>query len=674
MLASVWVMTASATAGTPGGPVAEPPPREIVVTGERARRTLKETASSVAVLGRDAIEARPADRVDDLLAFIPNVQLGHGSEGPAIRGQDTTGALQGLPAFLGGNRPRTTIVVDGRAQTYNEFVFGAEPAWDVDRVEVFRSPQTTTQGQNSIAGAIFVYTADPTFEPEYRVRGIFGDFGTRQLSALASGPLGKEAAFRIAGDLRYARTTSRIVDRAAGADPNHDVYGLFRAKLLAVPGWLPGTELTLTYSHQQSQAPQTVQISPPFRKRRDASGFYGTFRINVDSLTARAHHRSGDVTADLVLTAGDSVSRRFAPRGFGEALNLGRDWRGEAIVNWDRAGPLRATAGLSHSRLRMKQSIDLSLRSMTGRFGDVQSGTGLFGEATLKVASRATLTAGVRYQSDRQERSGVLDAGASAIPLDYDKTFHAWLPKLSFAYEFSPGFTAGMLVEKAYNPGGTTLRFDTGQRDDFAAERLWDSELFARASLAGGRIAVSANAFYYRMRNAQRLKDIQLPGPGGFDVGFADLFNVPKARSYGAEAEIQWRKNSRFSATAGIGLLSTKVLDAGPDYPQLQGRSFDRSPHLSASASVNWIPVPRLNLSAQVRHHGPYSSDAAHRPMTGIKPATIADARVEYRFRRLSVFAYARNLFDSFALTTRTATAATAEDPREVGIGLDTRF
>src|SRR6476469_3038979 len=123
---------------------------EIVVTGERVKRSLKETQSSVSVVSERDIEAASANRVEEMLKLVPNVQLGTGSEGPAIRGQDTTGALQALPAFLGGNRPRTTVVVDGRRTTYNEFVFGTAPAWDVGRIEVFRSPQTTTQGQNSI--------------------------------------------------------------------------------------------------------------------------------------------------------------------------------------------------------------------------------------------------------------------------------------------------------------------------------------------------------------------------------------------------------------------------------------------------------------------------------------------------------------------------------------------
>ena len=41
---------------------------------------------------------------------------------------------------------------------------------------------------------------------------------------------------------------------------------------------------------------------------------------------------------------------------------------------------------------------------------------------------------------------------------------------------------AGGLIQKAYNPGGTTLRFDTGKPETFGAESLWNYELFIRAS------------------------------------------------------------------------------------------------------------------------------------------------------------------------------------------------
>ena len=194
-------------------------PEEIIITGERTPRTLRETPSSVVVLGAEAIEATGADRLDQLLELVPNVQIGSGEEGPAIRGQDSTGVLRNLFAFLGGTRPRVTLQVDGRPVTYYEYVASSAPLWDVEKVELFRSPQTTTQGRNSIAGAIFVETADPGYEWQGRARILAGSFRTRQASLAVSGPIvADQLAVGISGDLRLSRMASDMEDGIAGAD------------------------------------------------------------------------------------------------------------------------------------------------------------------------------------------------------------------------------------------------------------------------------------------------------------------------------------------------------------------------------------------------------------------------------------------------------------------------
>ena len=666
------MLAAAANAQSAPAPIDD---QRIIVTGERVTRSIKDTASSVSVATRREIEAASADRVDQMLAQIPNVQLGGGSEGPAIRGQDTTGALQNLPAFLGGNRPRMTLIVDGRRQTYNEFVFGAAPLWDIDRVEVFRSPQTTTQGQNSIAGAIFVTSNDPTFEPEARVRGMVGNYHMGELSASASAPLSGDVAFRFAGDLRYQHTTSRIADRVVGADPNHDVFGLARAKLLVKPRGLPDTRLLITYVHTQSQAPQIVGLTAPFRERHDTNGLYGTFRINVDALTAAAHHPLlADLAADITVTRGDSEAHRLAFAGLGQADIAGRDWSAEGVLNWTPEGPLHAVGGVSRTHLRLRQLIDLSRLSGIGRFSDAQDSFGLFGEADWTIAPGATLTAGLRYQQDRQKRNGTLGSAAQTIPLDFDRTFHAWLPKLSLAYDFSPDVRAGILVERAYNPGGTTLRFDTGQPDDFEAETLWDTELFLRAHPAAG-VNVTANLFYYDMRNAQRLKPILIIAPGGFVVGFADLFNAPRARSLGAETEIDWRVSPRLSTRLSAGVLRTKLIDAGPDYSDFEGNEFARSPHFTIAASAIWQATHNLQLSLEARHRSGFFADDVNSAAVRIGGSTIVDARAEYRLGRVKAFVYARNLFNEFALLDRLAeVSGSAEDPRMVGVGIEAGF
>ena len=213
-------------------------PETIVVTGERVKRSLKETSSSVSVF--DAARHRGG------VGGPGRAHAAAGAERAARQRQ--RGAGDPRPGHhrraAGAARvPRRQPAADDGGRRWaadrpiNEFVFGTAAAWDLDRIEVFRSPQTTTQGQNSIAGAIFVYYG----RPDVRARGP-GAADRRQFQTGAAGVgdgvgagAGDEVAFRVAGDFRYSRTTSRIADRIEGGDPNHDVYGLARAKLLVKP-------------------------------------------------------------------------------------------------------------------------------------------------------------------------------------------------------------------------------------------------------------------------------------------------------------------------------------------------------------------------------------------------------------------------------------------------------
>src|SRR5437868_3454545 len=191
--AAVGVLTLAMAAAVAQAAPPEPEPKSdsaIVVTGERVKRSLKDTPSSVAVFGKRDIERMAApDRIQDVLALVPNVLLTERRDPPTIRGQGSAGVLGGLPAFLGGARPRTVLQIDGRTVTFNEFSNSTEGLWDVDRVEVFLSPQTTTQGANSIGGAIFITTADPTYRLEGKARVVAGEWHRRQLSAALSVPL-----------------------------------------------------------------------------------------------------------------------------------------------------------------------------------------------------------------------------------------------------------------------------------------------------------------------------------------------------------------------------------------------------------------------------------------------------------------------------------------------------
>ena len=104
------------------------------------------------------------------------------------------------------------------------------------------------------------------------------------------------------------------------------------------------------------------------------------------------------------------------------------------------------------------------------------------------------------------------------------------------------------------------------------------------------------------------------------------------------------------------------------------GNEFDRSPHFTGAAAVDWRATERLRLSAQVRHHSPYFSDPKNRRELRIGSGTNVDARVAYAFGKVLVFGQVRNLFDALnMLSLGSTTMGEAEDPRTLAFGIEGR-
>lgn len=657
-------------------------PEAIIVTGERVPRSLRNTASSVVLFDDTEIQATAgADRVEQLLALVPNVQPGSGNDGPTIRGQDSTGVLRELQAFLGGTRPRVTLQVDGRAVGYNEFIFGASPLWDVERVEVFRSPQSTTQGRNSIGGAIFVQTNDPDYIWEGRARVLAGNLATWEGSIAISGPIiADQLAFRIAGDIRRERTSSRIDDRIPDADPNRDEYGLLRIKLLAEPKSMPSARLEATYVHQETRAPQIAAVRQPFESRRaDALPTHGVIDTRVNSLTGVFEYAlTPALTSKTTFSHGDSLVRRLNQPGLGRTKIDARDFSVESVLRWQPEGRAQLLSGLHHLSSRLDQFLDVTafppLRG-SGNFRDRQRSLGFFGETSVRPLSATTITGGIRYQRDSQERVGFLTTFRPGFSVDYEETFAAWLPKLSITYDLATNATAGLLVQRAFNPGGVTIDLNTGNEDTFDAETLWNYEVFARARLADGRFGLGANLFYNDIKGAQRLQRRAVIFSDGREALVTELDNALAAESYGAELELDWRARPPLSIRAAIGLLKTRIVRTLVPSDPTRGKAFQRAPEFTAAVAVDWQPVKPLRISAQIRHNSDYFSNDANTPAFRIDNRTLVDGRLAYTAGPVTWFGYVRNLFDSFYLTLLTSAAlGTVGDPREVGIGIETRF
>ncbi|GGD96507.1 TonB-dependent receptor [Tsuneonella deserti] len=653
----------------------------LVVTGERVQRTAAETPSSLVVItGEELEDAIGSPRLEDILSSLANVRLGSGSEGPTIRGQDGNGPLRDLPAFLSGNRPRVTLQIDGRPVTYNELAYGVTNLWDLERIEVYRSPQTTTQGRNAIAGAIFAYTRAPTFQLEARARGIVGNYDTRQVSATVSGPIiADTVAMRLSADFRTSRPASVITAPGTGISYNRDRYAVVRLKLLATPTALPGLQVSATATHNRSAAPQFEGVREPFKERRDPEATYGFFDVRTNSgVIEGVWDFATGWSAKLTTTGGDALIRRTAPPGFGVTRVTGRDAGTEGVLTWRPAPSLSLLAGANITRSKLEQRIDLRAAQLgRGEFYDRQSSLGLFGQGEWQPVQRLTLTAGVRYQRDGQDRIGTLGAGAG-LPqsIDYNQRFERMLPKISASWEVFDGVRGGALVQRAYNPGGVSLDARRRVVQTFGAETLWDYELFLRAAPPGRSFTASINAFYYDQENLQRTLQRQIITPGGV-VTIAEVGNALAGYNYGAELEGSWRATPRLTLSSGVGILRTKLTRTLSPTDPLLGNEFQLSPHLTASLAADWRPTNALRFSLRARHHSGYFSDDLNDPARRVAGAEVVDAGANWTHGPLTVSAYLHNALNAFYLTYHSGPGsrlATAGDPREFGLSADMRF
>lgn len=455
----------------------------IKVTGEKTVRTVKTTSASVSVLTDEDLRERPGNAtLEEVLGQLPNLlSTGTGNFAPTIRGSDTTGPAQGATAFIAGTRPRTTVQIDGRPLTYNEFIFGQTELWDVERVQVFRGPQTTLQGRNSIAGAIVIDTKDPTFEYEGGARAIFGNYGTRQFSGVVSGPIvDDQLAFRVAVDQRYHESFVEVVMPPVGVeDPNEEDATNVRGKLLFVPQAQPEFSAKLTYNHADNRQPQTEGVDAPFEDRtltNTTPGQFPLFATDVDSgildlgyfLTPRLELRNATTYSDV------KVNRLTDP-GSGIAEILADEFTNETILEYTAPEDgLQAILGTYYFNAKTDESIDIA---GGGNFDDETQTAAIFGEGTITFFDKLDFTLGGRYEHEERERGGSL----GDFVIDLDETFAAFLPKVGVAYRPSDRFTYGATVQRGFNGGGAGIAFTPPFPSFiFDEEYVWNYEAFVR--------------------------------------------------------------------------------------------------------------------------------------------------------------------------------------------------
>jgi iron complex outermembrane receptor protein len=278
---------------------------DIIVTGEKAERTLQETTTSVAVITPRRIAEENILSLQDIYQRTANVTETYGTSGFTIRGIANRGISGGGDAAL------STVYVDGAPLPANVLQAAPTDMWDVAQVEILRGPQSTLQGLNALAGAVIVQTNEPTQSWDVRARVQYSDADESQFAAAIGGPIVPgELAFRLSGEKRDADGFTWNPTRKTNENPLDSIN--LRGKLLWTPTSLPGFEARLGYNHYHRYGGYPfsyTDITVPnyFENRINTSNVPNDSRSNTDIGTLDLRYDIGNGFAVTGVTSYNDV-------------------------------------------------------------------------------------------------------------------------------------------------------------------------------------------------------------------------------------------------------------------------------------------------------------------------------------------------------------------------------
>jgi iron complex outermembrane recepter protein len=304
-------------------------------------------------------------------------------------------------------------------------------------------------------------------------------------------------------------------------------------------------------------------------------------------------------------------------------------WSQELLLNGNYAdGRLNTVVGLYYS-LDKPFRNDIRADDARRRFGfEIErnfqqartESRGAFGQATFDITDELSLTAGIRYTSDKKEytvsqtvqwdfalaalasqfgrptitptiqtqpdgtlcNTGIQGTECVRVaPLTGGDTFNAWTPRFAAEYQFSDSFMIYASAAKGFKGGGTN---DTVADIDtpFAAESIWSYEAGVRTDWLDRRLRINATYFY------SEYSDKQITVTASPDCVNRCTTNVGDAIIQGFEVESRALLFDSLTLYANVGYLDAEWdeitnLTAGVtlDSP------FSRSPKWTVSAGFS---------------------------------------------------------------------------------------
>jgi len=627
---------------------------EIIITGDKIEKNLQDSISSVQVFDEsDFANSSSLKSMHDIFSQTSNVNsTGQGTFN--IRGISSAGIS---PNYIGPSM--TNVSIDGNSLGSALGRKGAISTWDMKQVEILKGPQSTSQGRNSLAGAIVMKTNDPEFEANGAAQISYGTNNTSQASFMQTGAVSENLALRIAVDRRH--TDGFLTNDNFRDDKyNEENHTNLRGKLLYTLDNDGKILLTLSKTSQ------------------DKKGYWQSDENGKNEYTVDGYHYTDGYAHSLDIS-----------------IPLNNDWAFQSITSFAKEElSLKRDANRSGStdttyyNDRDNKSIDQEFRfnykgensqSIIGLYYGQGKGTedkltkdavfvspivdstqyieekysnlAIFFNTDYDLTDKLTVVTGLRIDKDKRKNYNDLLIERTSGAAFLDATFAAasnstmaekdssnFLPKLGLNYKINENINTGILFSKGYRPGGMSTNPVTGESKEYEKETTDNFELSFKTNWLENRLIVNANMFYTKWKNQQ----VEESGTSGipFDV---NIVNAGKTSSKGIELDVQAQVTEQFDIYSSIGYVKTKFDEYSAGSDDYSGNYLAKTPKFTANLGANYR-YNRYFVGGNVEYKGTQYDGSENEDQ--INAYTLVNIRVGYEQDDWSVSLYSNNLFN----------------------------
>lgn len=683
---------ASSSARSVSGPL-----EDIVVTAQRREQNLQEVPIAVSAISGETAARIGITGTENLRIATPGLDFSRSAGNGAatfLRGVGSTTVVAGAES------PVALYIDDVYISAFaaNLMQFNG-----IEQVAVLKGPQGTLFGRNATGGVIQIVTRKPTQQFELDATLGYGNLDTRDASLYVSGGIGADLAanFSFSGhdqDNGYGRNLT------TGASIYKDWNWAVRSTVL----WTPGqgdTELRFSADYGRYYSEQGVNGTVNPGTISSGGGFFARRYTAMGNITdySRGRQYGGSIKIDHAFDWARLVSisayrhnnyyfpidQDAGPSLTGLSLTTGftDSWSQEFQLQSPKNDKFNWIAGLYYFRAKAGfRPARAQSQTATGAaaFTDTTTKQTLnsyaaFGEINYEFLQDTTLTAGLRYTTDRYDFDVRLTNGLGAVrpggAFQQDESFSKLTYRAILNHKFTPDIMGYASYSRGFKSGGfNTASPGTAPGLPPVAPEVLDAvEIGFKSELFDRTLRFNVAAFHYAYKNLQ----VTVLGPS-----LAFTVNAAEARIRGIDFDATFAPVDRLQFTLAASFLDGSYRDFpnGPFYvprpgvctplPQstgpatggnltcaadLTGNTTVRTPKFTGNVGVQYtLPtsIGDVSLATNLYHNSGFYWDASNQ--TRQVRHNLLNATLTWRStdERYEIGIWGKNLLDEYYITT----------------------